>query len=94
VNFAVQNDHIYENKHISHVFPNIKKKNYNVLFHQDIMIVHQDRFLGNNQLNFFASSAIKQIDYFVPGSMLIPQVRPAHKYPNSPWEIIHTPLGR
>jgi hypothetical protein len=23
--------------------------------------------------------------------MLIPQVRPAHKYPNSPWEMIHPP---
>jgi hypothetical protein len=25
--------------------------------------------------------------------MLIPQVRPAHKYPVSPWETIHLPLG-
>jgi hypothetical protein len=25
--------------------------------------------------------------------LLIPQVRPAHKYPNSPWEMIHTPGG-
>jgi hypothetical protein len=25
--------------------------------------------------------------------MLIPQVRPAHKYPNSPWEMIHPPEG-
>jgi hypothetical protein len=25
--------------------------------------------------------------------MLIPQVRPAHKYPNSPWETIHPPGG-
>jgi hypothetical protein len=25
--------------------------------------------------------------------MLIPQVRPAHKYPNSPWEMIHPPGG-
>jgi hypothetical protein len=23
--------------------------------------------------------------------LLIPQVRPAHKYPNSPWETIHLP---
>jgi hypothetical protein len=26
-------------------------------------------------------------------NMLIPQVRPAHKYPISPWEMIHLPLG-
>jgi hypothetical protein len=26
-------------------------------------------------------------------NMLIPQVRPAHKYPNSPWEMIHPPGG-
>jgi hypothetical protein len=25
--------------------------------------------------------------------MLIPQVRPAQKYPNSPWEMIHPPGG-
>jgi hypothetical protein len=25
--------------------------------------------------------------------VLIPQVRPAHKYPISPWEMIHLPLG-
>jgi hypothetical protein len=66
---AVQNDHIYENTHLAHVFPEIKDKNYNVLFRQDIMMVQPDMFLGNNQLNFFASSAIQQIDYLVPGSI-------------------------
>jgi hypothetical protein len=25
--------------------------------------------------------------------LLIPQVRPEHKYPNSPWEMIHPPGG-
>jgi hypothetical protein len=25
--------------------------------------------------------------------LLIPQVRPAHKYPISPWEMIHLPVG-
>jgi hypothetical protein len=25
--------------------------------------------------------------------LLIPQVMPAHKYPNSPWEMIHPPGG-
>jgi hypothetical protein len=27
------------------------------------------------------------------GKLLIPQVRPAHKYPISPWEMIHPPGG-
>jgi hypothetical protein len=27
------------------------------------------------------------------GGMLIPQVRPAHKYLISPWEMIHLPVG-
>jgi hypothetical protein len=26
-------------------------------------------------------------------AVLIPQVRPAHNYPNSPWEMIHPPGG-
>jgi hypothetical protein len=26
-------------------------------------------------------------------TLLIPQVRPAHKYPISPWEMIHLPGG-
>jgi hypothetical protein len=30
MNFAVQNDHIYENTHLAHVFPDIKDKNYYV----------------------------------------------------------------
>jgi hypothetical protein len=67
--FAVQDHHINENTHLAHVFPKIKKNNYNVLFRQDIRMIQQDSFLGNNQLNFFAASAIQQIDYFVPGSI-------------------------
>jgi Ulp1 family protease len=51
------------------VFPDINDNNYNVLFHQDIMMVQPNMFLGNNQLNFFASSAIQQIDYLLPGSI-------------------------
>jgi hypothetical protein len=58
VNFSVQNDHIYENTHLAHVFPDIKDNIYNVLFLQDIMMVQPDMFLGNNQLNLFALSAI------------------------------------
>jgi hypothetical protein len=56
--FALQHEHIKENTDLAHVFPNIKKKNYNVLYCQDIRMVQQDGFLGNNQLNFFAASAI------------------------------------
>jgi hypothetical protein len=29
----------------------------------------------------------------VEEQLLIPQVRPAHKYPNSPWEMMHPPGG-
>jgi hypothetical protein len=32
------------------------------------------------------------LDYF--GDVLIPQARPAHKYPNAPWEMMHPPWGR
>jgi Ulp1 family protease len=67
--FALQDEHINENTHPAHMFPNIKKNNYNVLYHQYIIMVQQDSFLGNNQLNFFAASAIQKIDYFVPGSI-------------------------
>jgi hypothetical protein len=55
--FILQDEHINENTHIAHVFPNIKKKNYNVLYCQDVRMVQQDSFLGNNQLNLFAASA-------------------------------------
>jgi Ulp1 family protease len=67
--FALQDEHIKENTELVHVFPNIKKKNVNVLYRQDVRMVQQDSFMGNNQLNVFASSAIQQIDYFVPGTM-------------------------
>jgi hypothetical protein len=33
------------------------------------------------------------LDKFYPSFMLIPQVRSVHKYPISPWEIIHPPGG-
>jgi hypothetical protein len=50
--FAVQDEHINENTHIAHVFPNIKKNNFNVLYRQDIRMVQQDSFLGNNHFEF------------------------------------------
>jgi Ulp1 family protease len=67
--FAFQDEHNNENTNLAHVFPNIKKKNYNVLYHQDIRMVQQDSLLGNNQLHLFAASAIQHVDYFVPGSI-------------------------
>jgi hypothetical protein len=39
------------------------------------------------------TDALKDIMSWPPRVMLIPQVRPAHKYPNSPWEMIHPPGG-
>jgi hypothetical protein len=53
--FALQDEHITENTEISHVFTNIKKKNFTVLYFQDIRMVQQDSFMGNIQLNSFAS---------------------------------------
>jgi Ulp1 family protease len=67
--FTLQDEHIKENIELAHVFPNIKKKNYNVLYRQYIRMFQQYGFLGNNQLDFFAASAIQKIDYFVPGSI-------------------------
>jgi Ulp1 family protease len=67
--FALQDEHITENTEVAHVFPNIKKNNFNVLYRQDARMVQQDSFMGNNQFNLFASSAIHQIDYFVPGTI-------------------------
>jgi hypothetical protein len=66
--FVLQYEHIKENTELAHGFPNIKKNNYNVLYRQDTRMFQQNGFLGNNQLNLFAASAIQQIDYFVPGS--------------------------
>jgi hypothetical protein len=40
----------------------------------------------------FKTSSYTYDDPFGNEHMLIPQVRPAHKYPISPWEMIH-PLG-
>jgi Ulp1 family protease len=67
--FALKDEHITENTELYHMFPNIKKKNFNMLYSQDVRMVQQDSSMGNSQLNFFASSAIQQIDYFVPGTI-------------------------
>jgi hypothetical protein len=49
--FALQDEHIKENTELDHVFPNIKKKNFNVLYRQDVRMVQLDAFMGNNQLS-------------------------------------------
>jgi hypothetical protein len=67
--FALQDEHITEITELAHVFPNIKKKNVNALYRQDVRMVQQDSFMGNNQFNLFASSAIQHIDYLVPGTI-------------------------
>jgi hypothetical protein len=67
--FAIQDEHITENTELAHVFRNIKKHNFNVLYRQDVRMVQQDSFMGNNQLNLFASPFIQQIDYLVPGTI-------------------------
>jgi hypothetical protein len=60
--FSLQDEHIKENTDLAHnVSPNIKKKNYNVLYRQDVRMVQQDDFLGNNPLNLFAASAIQKM---------------------------------
>jgi hypothetical protein len=66
--FALQDEHITENAELAHVFPNIKKIYFNVLYCQYVTMFQQESFMGNNQLNLFASSAIQHIDYFVPGT--------------------------
>jgi Ulp1 family protease len=67
--FALQDEHITENTELAHVFTNINKHNFNVSYRQDVRMVQQDSFMGDNQLDFFSLSAIQQIDYFVPGTI-------------------------
>jgi hypothetical protein len=40
-----------------------------------------------------ATVAVQQKWKLRSGRMLIPQARPAHKYPSPPWEMIHPPGG-
>jgi hypothetical protein len=64
--FEIEDGHIKENTHIAHVFPNIKNKQFSVLYCHGIKMVQPDTFMGNNQLILSASSAIHQIDYSTP----------------------------
>jgi hypothetical protein len=59
--FAIQDEHITENSELAHVFTNIKKNSFNVLYRQDVIMVQQDAFVGNNQLNLFAASTIQKM---------------------------------
>jgi hypothetical protein len=51
--------------------------------------------IEGKQLHFVGYSFDDDTDIIQSGQpgVLIPQVRPAHKYPNSPWEMIHPPGG-
>jgi hypothetical protein len=40
-----------------------------------------------------SSAYLRLVDNVISNALLIPQVRPAHKYPNPPWEMIHPPGG-
>jgi hypothetical protein len=50
---------------------------------------------GSTKIAYITSDEHVEESHYKPGGrvMLIPQVRPAHKYPNSPWEMIHPPGG-
>jgi hypothetical protein len=62
--------HIKDNTHLAEIRQNIRTTHFNVLFRQDILKVKPEHFMGNHQLNCFASSAIHQLEHFVPGSNL------------------------
>jgi hypothetical protein len=66
--FSLTDARIKENAHLAHVFPNTKKTQFSVLYRHDILQVKPHAFMGNNQFNVFASSAIQQVEYFVPGT--------------------------
>jgi hypothetical protein len=62
--FALSAPHIKENTHLAEVYPNLKNTQFSALYRHD----KSHTFMGNNQLNLFAWSAIQQIDHFVPGT--------------------------
>jgi hypothetical protein len=41
----------------------------------------------------YVSNVLSKFQHDSPKQLFIPQVRPAHKYPISPWEMIHPPVG-
>jgi Ulp1 family protease len=60
--------HIKDNTHLADIQQNIRTTHFHVLFRQDVLKVKPYRFMEDHQLNCFASSAIHQLDHFVPGS--------------------------
>jgi hypothetical protein len=70
IDIALSASHIKDNTHLAEIRQNIRTNFFNVLYRQDVLKVKPERFMGNHQVNCFASSAIHQLDHFVPGSML------------------------
>jgi hypothetical protein len=62
--------------------------------HMHANIVHHamTQYSLNKGLRKFQKEGEKAVEKELE-QLLIPQVRPAHKYPNSPWEMIHPPGG-
>jgi hypothetical protein len=68
VDIALSASHIKENTHLAKIRQNIRTTHFNLLFRQDVLQVKPQCFMGNHHLNYFASSAIQQLDHFGPGS--------------------------
>jgi hypothetical protein len=63
-----------------------EKKEYLKQMSEMAKIVQQQRMEKKKLDNFFSDCKRQAL-------LLIPHVRPAHKYPISPWEMIHLPGG-
>jgi hypothetical protein len=70
IDIALSASHIKDNTHLAEIRRNIRTTHFNVLFRQYVLKVKPESFMGNHQFNCFASSAIHQLDHFVPGSKL------------------------
>jgi hypothetical protein len=70
IDIALSASHINDNTHLVKIRQNIRTTPFNVLFRQDVLKVKPERFMGNHQLNYFASSVIHQLEHFIPGSKL------------------------
>jgi hypothetical protein len=70
IDIALSASHIKDNTYLAEIRQNIRTTNFNVLYRKDFLKVKPERFMLNHHVNCFASSAIHQLDHFVPGSML------------------------
>jgi hypothetical protein len=70
IDIAFSASRIKDNTHLAEIRQNIRTTHSNVLFRHGVLKVKPERFMGNHQLNCFASSAIHQLGHFVPGSKL------------------------